>query len=72
MRVRTMLSILAALLLATARWAALASGTMIFVWALLRHLPGLVANPHGIVLTQSGKALALSGGAFAVAGSMPL
>jgi uncharacterized membrane protein len=54
-----------------ARWAALASGTMIFVWALLRQLPGLVANPHGIVLTQSGKALALFGGAFAVAGSIP-
>jgi uncharacterized membrane protein len=45
---------------------------MIFVWALLRHLPGLVANPHGIMLTASGKALALSGGAFAVAGSLPL
>jgi len=54
------------------RWATLASGTMIFVWALLRHLPGLVANPHGIVLTQSGKALALCGGACAVAGSLPL
>jgi uncharacterized membrane protein len=51
-----------------ARRAAIASGTMIFVWALLRQLPGLVANPHGIVLTASGKALALSGGAFAVAG----
>ena len=57
---------------ARARSAALASGTMIFLWALLRHLPGLVANPHGITLTASGKALALSGGAFAVAGSLPV
>jgi len=55
-----------------ARSAALASGAMIFVWALLRHLPGLVANPHGTVLTQSGKALALFGGAFAIAGSLPV
>jgi uncharacterized membrane protein len=55
-----------------ARWAAIVSGTMIFGWALLRHLPGLVANPHGTVLTQSGKALALCGGAFAVAGSLPV
>ena len=55
-----------------ARSAALASGTIIVIWALLRHLPGLVANPHGITLTASGKALALSGGAFAVAGSLPV
>ena len=54
-----------------ARWAAISSGTMIFVWALLRHLPELAANPHGRVLTQTGKALALFGGAFAVAGSLP-
>ena len=53
-----------------ARSGALASGTIIVIWALLRHLPGLVANPHGITLTASGKALALSGGAFAVAGSL--
>ena len=55
-----------------ARSAALATGTMIFAWALLRHLPGLVANPHGVTLTASGKALALFGGAFAVAGSLPV
>jgi uncharacterized membrane protein len=55
-----------------ARSAAIVSGTMIVIWALLRHLPGLVANPHGITLTASGKALALSGGAFAVAGSLPV
>jgi len=53
-----------------ARWAAVLSGTMIFLWALLRHLPELTANPHGRVLTQTGKALALFGGAFAVAGSL--
>jgi uncharacterized membrane protein YphA (DoxX/SURF4 family) len=53
-----------------ARWAAILSGTMILLWALLRHLPELAANPHGIVLTNTGKALALFGGAF-VAGSLP-
>ena len=51
-----------------ARWAAIAAGTMIFVWALLRHIPEF-ADPNGIVLTSTGKALALFGGAFAVAGS---
>ena len=54
-----------------ARWAALLSGAMIFLWALLRHLPELAVNPHGRFLTQTGKALALFGGAFAVAGSLP-
>jgi len=54
-----------------ARGAAILSGAMIFLWALLRHLPELAANPHGRVLTQTGKALALFGGAFAVAGSLP-
>jgi uncharacterized membrane protein len=54
-----------------ARWAAILSGTMIFVWALLRHLPEVAANPHGGVLTNTAKSLALFGGAFAVAGSLP-
>lgn len=54
-----------------AREAAILSGTIIFVWALLRHIPELAANPHGIVLTNTGKALVLFGGAFAVAGSLP-
>ena len=54
-----------------ARCAAILAGTMIFLWALLRHLPALVANPHGITLTNTGKALVLFGGAFAVAGSLP-
>jgi uncharacterized membrane protein len=53
-----------------ARAAALISGVMIFIWALLRHIPEVAANPHGIVLTNTGKALALFGGAFAVAGSL--
>jgi uncharacterized membrane protein len=55
-----------------ARWAAILSGTMIFLWALLRHLPEVAANPHGGVLTNTGKSLALFGGAFAVAGSLPV
>jgi uncharacterized membrane protein YphA (DoxX/SURF4 family) len=55
-----------------ARSAAILAGMMIFVWALLRHLPEVAANPHGGVLTQTGKALALFGGAFAVAGSLPM
>ena len=54
-----------------ARQAALLAGTLILLWALLRHLPEVVANPHGGVLTRTGKALALWGGAFAVAGSLP-
>ena len=54
-----------------ARWAAILSGTMIFLWAFLRHLPELAADPYGSALTNTGKALALFGGAFAVAGSLP-
>ena len=54
-----------------AREAAILSGTMIFVWALLRHIPELAADPHGAVITNTGKALCLFGGAFAVAGSQP-
>jgi uncharacterized membrane protein len=53
-----------------ARAAAILSGVMIFIWALLRHIPEVAADPHGIVLTNTGKALALFGGAFAVAGSL--
>lgn len=53
-----------------ARWAAIVAGAIIFVWALLRHLPALATEPNGLVLTQTGKALALFGGAFAVAGSL--
>ena len=53
------------------REAAILSGTIIFLWALLRHVPEVAANPHGTVLTNAGKALFLFGGAFAVAGSLP-
>lgn len=51
-----------------AREAAIVVGTLILLWALIRHLPLVIANPHGSVLTKAGKALALCGGAFAVAG----
>ena len=55
-----------------ARWAAVVSGTMIFVWALVRHIPLAASAPnYGSAWTQLGKALALFGGAFAVAGSLP-
>lgn len=55
-----------------ARLAAIASGTMIFVWALVRHIPLAAADPHfGAAWTNAGKALALFGGALAVAGSLP-
>ncbi|HEV8486665.1 MAG TPA: hypothetical protein VGV87_24175 [Blastocatellia bacterium] len=54
------------------RWAGLLVGAMIFLWALLRHIPEVAADPSsGAVLTKAGKALALWGGAFAVAGSVP-
>jgi len=36
-----------------ARWAAILSGTLILVWALLRHLPEVAANPHGGVMTNT-------------------
>lgn len=56
----------------TPRAAAILSGTLILVWALLRHLPIIAANlDSGAELTRAGKALALWGGAFAVAGSLP-
>lgn len=55
-----------------ARWAALLSGAMIFLWALLRHIPVAAAAPaFGGEWTSMGKALVLFGGAFAVAGSLP-
>ena len=55
-----------------ARWAAVVSGTMIFAWALLRHIPVAASAPnYGFAWTNLGKALALFGGAFAVAGSLP-
>lgn len=55
-----------------ARGAAILAGTMIFIWALLRHIPVVMAAPtFGGEWTNMGKALALFGGAFAVAGSFP-
>lgn len=54
-----------------ARGPAVLAGAMIFLWALLRHIPEVVASPHGAILTTTGKALALSGGALAVAGALP-
>jgi uncharacterized membrane protein YphA (DoxX/SURF4 family) len=54
-----------------ARWAALLSGAMVLLWAFVRHVPELAADPYGSALTNTGKSLALFGGAFAVAGSLP-
>ena len=54
------------------RWAGLLVGAMVFLWALLRHIPEVAANPSsGAALTAAGKALTLFGGALAVAGSAP-
>jgi uncharacterized membrane protein len=53
------------------RWAALAVGALIFLWAFLRHIPLVLADSHvGGAWTAAGKALALAGGAIAVAGSL--
>lgn len=54
-----------------ARGPAVLASAMIFLWALLRHVPEVVANPHGVVLTNAGKALALCGGALGVTGALP-
>jgi uncharacterized membrane protein len=54
-----------------AQLTALATGTMIFVWALLRQIPLAAADPSfGGEWTRLGKALMLFGGALAVAGSV--
>jgi uncharacterized membrane protein len=56
-----------------ARAAAIALGLLIFAWALVRHIPIVVADD---VLagswTRAGKALTFFGGAFALAATMPL
>ncbi|MGH7753226.1 MAG: hypothetical protein ACREN5_10440 [Gemmatimonadales bacterium] len=55
-----------------ARRAALLVGTLIFAWALLRHLPVIAGDAFlAPSWTRAGKALALFGGAFAVAGTLP-
>jgi uncharacterized membrane protein len=54
------------------RWASSILGLIILLWALLRHIPLLMANLQwGAELTNAGKALTLFGGAFAVAASLP-
>jgi uncharacterized membrane protein YphA (DoxX/SURF4 family) len=54
-----------------ARWAAVASGLLIFAWAVLRNLPVAVASTgYGLAWASLGKSLTLFGGAFAVAGSL--
>lgn len=51
---------------------ALAAGTVIFAWALLRNLPLAAADSVlGGTWTLAGKSLVCFGGAFAVAGSLP-
>ena len=69
------LVILAGVCLVVRRWgrqAMLALALVIFVWALLRHLP-IVANDAllGGSWTRLGKALTFVGGSLAVAGTMP-
>lgn len=55
-----------------ARWAAIASGALIFLWAFPRQIPLVAADPSiGGAWTSAGKALVLFGGAFAVAASLP-
>jgi uncharacterized membrane protein len=57
------------------RWgrpAALALGVLVLTWALLRHLPIVVADSLlGGSWTQAGKALTIFGGSFAVAATFP-
>jgi uncharacterized membrane protein YphA (DoxX/SURF4 family) len=55
-----------------ARWAAMVTGTLIFVCAVVRNVPLAAADSNfGLAWANLGKALALFGGAFAVAGSVP-
>jgi uncharacterized membrane protein len=53
-------------------WAAgIASATMIFVWAVLRHIPEIAADTQiGLAWTNAGKALMLFGGALAAGASV--
>lgn len=56
-----------------ARWAAVLSATLVFVWSFLRQLPVAAADAHlGGEWTRLGKALTFVGGAFAVAGASPM
>lgn len=54
------------------RIAAVLLGVLIFLWALLRHIPVLMGDSFlAPTWTQAGKALTLFGGAFAVAATLP-
>jgi uncharacterized membrane protein len=70
------LVILAGLVLVMRRWgreAMLGLALMVFVWALLRHLPIVAADALlAGSWTRAGKALTFIGGALAVAGTLPL
>ena len=67
--------ILAGLGVVMRRWgrqAMLSLGLLVFVWALLRHLPIVAADALlGGSWTRAGKALTIVGGSFAVAGTLP-
>ena len=69
------LVILAGLGVVRRRWgrqAVLSLGLLVFVWALLRHLPIVAADALlGGSWTRAGKALTFVGGSFAVAGTLP-
>lgn len=55
-----------------ARAAALLVGGLIFIWALLRHVPVVASDPFlSGAWTEAGKALTLFGGALAIAGTFP-
>jgi uncharacterized membrane protein len=55
-----------------ARSAAIFAGILIFIWALLRHLPVLASDSLlAPSWTRAGKALMFFGGAFAIAATLP-
>ena len=67
-----MLAGVAVLVRRRGRAAALGLGALVFVWALLRHLPVVVADSLlGGSWTAAGKALTIVGGAFAIAATLP-
>ena len=70
--VLVMLVGLAVLFRRWARPATLALGVLVFGWALLRHLPIVIADsPLGGSWTSAGKALVFVGGSFAIAATFP-
>ena len=55
-----------------ARLAGILAGTLIFIWAFLRHIPVVAGDSFlAPTWTVAGKALAMFGGAFAIAGTLP-